>query len=343
MAPAIKLFLVVLIALAGAGVSAKAETPGQYPHRVLILLSGNDALPWQAKIRQGIAEQLATYEAEYGDEGPEIHIESLDLYRDPAGENDTRLTEIAAKYDVSEFGLLLTEGIPAARLVQADEAFYPLKLVYDGHAIINFNAAGIGRGETVVMAIAYEKTVEIIGRLMPDLGRVIIVGNHIAEQKANISSMLSEILGRKSEDWSQAFAYEDLLRQASKLEPRDVIIYSPMHKDKTGASFTPYDVAKELSAASKAPVFTSFDALLGSGVVGGHLWSGELLGKRLIETAYVPTLSWAQEDFYYYGFDKTALARFGMKRGPIPDGAILLDGTRIDRKSWKDSLTDLLH
>ena len=258
----------------------------------------------------------------------------------PAGIDDKRLGEIASRYDVSEYDLLLTEGIPAARLVQADEAFYSLQVVYAGHAIINFNVPGIGRGRTVKMAIAYDKTVEMISRLIPGLERIVVVGNHSAKQKASITKTITDILGREPEIWSDEFTYDELLDQASKLGPNDAIMYSPVHKDKTGATFIPFDVAKELSSASKAPIFSSFDVLLGSGVVGGHLWSGELLGQRLIQTAYVPTLSWSQEDFYYYGFDKAALDRFGMKRKPIPDGAVLLDGARIDHKSWMDSLLD---
>ena len=342
MAPAIRLLFAALIALASAAGPAMAQPSERYAREVLILLSGHETLPWQVMIRKGIDEQLATYKAEYGDDGPTIHVESLDLYRNPAGADDTRLDDIAARYDLSDIDLVLTEGVLGAQLVEADAGFYPLQAVYDGHAMINFNVPGIGRGEVVDMALLYERTIDMIGRLMPDLGRVIVVGNISPEVVAGISETVASHLDREVEDWTERFTYDELLAEASKLGPDDAIIYNIMYTDKTGATFIPYDVASALSSASGAPVFISFDVMLGSGVVGGYLYSGEVLGRRLIETAYVPTLSWSRDDFYYYGFDETALDRFGLKRTPIPDGAVLLNGAGRHEKSWLDTLLDPL-
>jgi len=285
---------------------------------VLILLSGHSELPWQNKIEQGIAEQKRFY-AENSEELPTIYIESLDLFRNPPKQDDTRLDTISEKYKDIEFKLIITEGIAAARLVEKSTVFTQ-KTSSLSLPVINFNEIGIGRGHNVDFDTDYQNLATMIQYFMPDVESVVIMGNISLTQNAKIATSVSQLLDVKVTIWQDRIPLNDLNRRISKLSEKDAIIFAPYFSfDKDGKLVVPKLVLEELVDYSPAPIFTIYDSLFLPGVVGGYLRSGEELGKMLVKFVQSPTLSWSAKDFHYCGFDYSSLKRWNLDTKNLPE------------------------
>lgn len=85
---------------------------------------------------------------------------------------------------------------------------------------------------------------------------------------------------------------DDLNARLAKLPTGSMVFYLLMSSDGKGGFMAPYDVVKILSQHSAAPIFSHWESLMGSGIVGGYQLSlekiGDSLGKSIINTEATP-------------------------------------------------------
>jgi len=72
---------------------------------------------------------------------------------------------------------------------------------------------------------------------------------------------------------------DEMVRQVRALPPRTVVIMGPVLRDASGRDSTTPEVARQLAAASSAPVFGLTDTILGTGAVGGSVVDFEAHGR----------------------------------------------------------------
>ena len=103
--------------------------------------------------------------------------------------------------------------------------------------------------------------------------------------------------------------------------------YLLMFSDGQGTSMTPYAVAKQLAARSAIPIYSFWDSLMGSGVVGGYVLSLERVGFHLGETILSNSRGEAVSVFspMRHVYDWKALQRWKIDKKKLPDGAIILN------------------
>ena len=97
------------------------------------------------------------------------------------------------------------------------------------------------------------------------------------------------------------------------------MLYSSVFRDGAGAAFVPHEVAARVSAAANAPVYGFVDQYLGSGIVGGHLYTldthGEQAAKLTLEVlagAEPAALALAEPAAGQPQFDARQLERWGL-------------------------------
>lgn len=139
--------------------------------------------------------------------------------------------------------------------------------------------------------------------------------------------------------WNE-YTEEDLYRRAISLNRNeDAILLFPVLAFPDGRQAVPAEVARKLSQAAAVPVFSHFDTLLGTGIVGGYMVSGRALGHLIGELAAfgdrrVPASqeSYAAASMGYY-FDGRALRRWGIDRAALPEESRILfdDKTFLER------------
>jgi PAS domain S-box-containing protein len=118
---------------------------------------------------------------------------------------------------------------------------------------------------------------------------------------------------------------------ASKLEavnPKDAAaFYLLMFSDGEGKQMTPYDVVQQLASRSSIPIYSFWESLMGSGVVGGYLVSvektGLLLGKTLLSLQTTGNVSTFLSMRHMY--DWRALRRWNISEEDLPEEAIIIN------------------
>jgi signal transduction histidine kinase len=128
----------------------------------------------------------------------------------------------------------------------------------------------------------------------------------------------------------QGPSLEAIVEQVAALPPRTVVLLGPFLRDATGREFSPADASTRIAAASKVPVHTVSSAMLGSGVVGGHVVSFEAHGREagrlaagMLSGTHVPPSDAATN---VPTFDARQLRRWGLDARRLPPSSTLLFG-----------------
>ena len=126
-------------------------------------------------------------------------------------------------------------------------------------------------------------------------------------------------------------ALQDLLVELSTLPPKTVVLYSSVFRDGAGAPFVPHEVAARVAAAANAPVYGFVDQYLGSGIIGGHLYTldthGEQAAKRTLEVlagAAPAALPLTEPAAGQPQFDARQLDRWDLDERELPPGSAVL-------------------
>lgn len=128
------------------------------------------------------------------------------------------------------------------------------------------------------------------------------------------------------------YIFNQTLEQvASKLETVNskdaAAFYLLMFSDGEGKQLTPYDVVQQLASRSKIPIYSFWESLMGSGVVGGYLVSlektGQLLGETILSLKATENVSTFLSMRYIY--DWRALRRWNISEQDLPAEAIIIN------------------
>ncbi len=123
-------------------------------------------------------------------------------------------------------------------------------------------------------------------------------------------------------------AFEDLRRELSSLPEKSFILLASYARDVSGLVMQPERFAELMSQSANAPIFTMYDHMLGMGVVGGSLLSGELqgeaaatLGVSILRGASASSLPPVLRKTVFFGFEYDQLIRFGLPSERLPEGS----------------------
>ncbi len=330
--PVLRLMTLLAAALAfAAAASAQAYAQAGSPRRVLVIYSYSRHLPWSTGVAQGLAEILEPIDSR---DRPVLFEENIDA--DLAADTVSRLAwveGIAEKYRDIPLDAVIAESQQAAALLLAHPG------LFESAARFLFNYApssslgkgnGLERGYSTASDLG--KALEAIPLLLPSVRRVVVVADRSGiglARTRQIRGIAEAALTVPLEIWDE-FSLEELLGRARAL-PRDwAIFYLPVQRDREGAPLVAADVAARLSAAAPVPVFSHFDTLIGTGIVGGYSVSAVQLGRVLGRVAaYGDTAAPASQSDYAeatmgYWFDARALSRWRIPAGIVPPDSVTL-------------------
>lgn len=112
----------------------------------------------------------------------------------------------------------------------------------------------------------------------------------------------------------------------AKLPGNAAVYYLLMFSDGLDTRMTPYAVAQRLAAASSAPIFSQWESLMGSGIVGGHVFSHEAIGDILGQTlAALPERSTITKPFMRSVYDWHALDHWQLNRDRLAKDAVFVN------------------
>lgn len=167
----------------------------------------------------------------------------------------------------------------------------------------------------------------------PSVREIIIVhgaGEADKLYRINVTSLVEEMRGEvKFSDWS-GLPLEQMKRRAAALPKTSAIIFSLLFEDAAGITYRPIDALRELTSVSSVPVLCAYDQFIGTGAVGGYLYSIETqargaarMGLLILGGAPVSGMPVAVTAGSHFIFDHGSLLRWGISLSNLPRDSIV--------------------
>ena len=177
-------------------------------------------------------------------------------------------------------------------------------------------------------------TVDLALALQPDLERVFVisgVSNFDDFYDRLAREQLKAFEGRVAvTHWSDRTLAE-LARDVARLPPHSAIFFLTLGEDSSGARFVSLTVRDRLSAVANAPMYAWNQVAVDHGVVGGRLFSNEIVAASSAEIALrilrgepVSAMSLVDVDPTVMVVDWRQLRRWEIAESRVPSGATIL-------------------
>jgi signal transduction histidine kinase len=272
----------VLLILAALG-PATAE-----PKRVLLLHSlGRDFAPF-ADVSGRFREELIRQSTD-----PVDYYEiSLETARFSGAEQEGPFVDyLRALFAQRRLDLVVPVGAPAARfaLRHRDKLFGSAPMLFVAMDLRAMQGAAVTANDAVV-AYRFDlpAAIDNILRVRPQTVDIAVVTGNSDPDRAWVEELRREfqpLAGRGKFVWLDKLSYAELQKLVATLPPWFAIFFTPLQVDVAGVPIDQGRALEGLRAATSAPIFGTFENLLGRGVVGGPAVSSNELGRRAASVA----------------------------------------------------------
>ncbi len=123
---------------------------------------------------------------------------------------------------------------------------------------------------------------------------------------------------------------DQIKQRVAALPPTSVVLYELMFTDAAGKTYRPVDVLRELSAVSPVPVISGYDQGIGTGTIGGYMFSTEQqardaaqMGLHILRGEAVSNIPIQEDQSNRFIFDHIALQRFDIPLSDLPPDSII--------------------
>ncbi len=326
-------FCALTLAVAIACLSAALPLQAQESKRVLLLFSNESLLPAGQTLTSSIQNTLNAGT----DEHLELFPEYLDFVRFSEPGHEARMVEyLRGKYGSMRFDLTFAIGPEALSFTVKHRAELSLQapVVFTGIREGTLRTAALPAD---VVGTTFQldpvRTLDLALQLQPDIQHVAVVTGAAPFDKkweATARAGYQEYEKRLDFIYLSGLPMPELLRQVANLPERSVVVYFSVFLDGAGTRFYGRDVAKLISTAANAPVYSLYDTYLGLGIVGGYMSRFEDLGNsaagialRILagESPANASLHRANTDGFMVDFRQ--LDRWNLNAARLPPGTIV--------------------
>ena len=335
------MFVLVLLLLLPAGVHlAEARK------RVLIVFDEDKEFPGLAMINRSLRD---TFRADVPD-GIEFYSESMNLsqFGTPAYDDVLR-NHFRRKYAGTRPDLIVAVMGPSLHfLLRHGPALFPgVPIVFCGVDPSDLEGKPLGDGVTgVVVKRTFAPTLDLALRLQPETRRVFVVSGASTFDRrlqAIARRELTSFEPRVAITYLAALPTGELVKTLATLPPRSVVLYLTIFADGRGRAFAPNEGLPLVTGTANAPVYVSVDQYVGSGAVGGHVYSVDAhgreaaeIGARILAGAVPGSIPVAAPGTHRVIFDWRQLQRWKIDEGRLPADSVVLFRTPSlwDRYKW---------
>lgn len=297
-----------------------ADTSGKT--NILLVFSWHKNMPWQLEIEKGLKEKFKGESLT-----PNLFFEYMDAGRFKSkNQTDIFKKYLSEKYKSCHIEFVIYESAPAARLFKSSpELFQNSRKFILNPASIN-NGSHADTATVIPLNPDYKRAAQELLAVSKNKTIYLVAGS-LASGKARVKKMagfLSELDPNKKIVPLVGLPMDRLFEKVSKLEFNSTIFYLLVFKDGNGNTYLPYDVATQISLRANAPVYSLWSALLGSGIVGGYLLSGEKVGHELGSILVNPDIvqninaKHLNDKFHDFFYDWRQLKRWNIKENLLP-------------------------
>ena len=330
------LWLLASTAVCSAGAQDSAERRSQ---RILYLNSYNNGYAWSDNILEGIRSVLPVESRSLN-----FQMEYLDAKRYENEEMQTVLFDyFKAKFVRDRFDLIITSdnNALAFALKYRSRLFAGVPIVFCG---INNYTPSMIEGQPAITGIAetvaFKDNMDIIRRLHPNARKMVIIGSNSVTSRAIINEIRQTIEQEKI-DYDFIFKTGFQLQALKTGTPdyladlsRDTLLYIVPGGAEQGDGnlYSIQEIAAMICRATNRPVYSSWEFLMGTGIVGGKLASGLAQGKaaarlalRILDGEDPALIPVKTAEGHAYIFDHNVLKRLGVDTSLLPAGSRIIN------------------
>ena len=333
----VAMWLLVCTAVCSAGV--QQEAAGRRSQRILYLNSYNNGYPWSDNILEGIRSVLPVESQSLN-----FQMEYLDAKRYENEQIQTILFNyFKAKFARDRFDVILTSDNNAMdfALKYRSRLFAGVPIVFCG--INNYTPSmieGLPAVTGIAETVAFKDNMDIIRRLHPNAREMVIIGSNSVTSQAIISEIRQDI---KQDKIDYLFTFKTGFQlQALKtgtpdyladLSPDSLLYIVPGGSEAgDGNLYSIQEIAAMICRATNRPVYSSWEFLMGTGIVGGKLASGLAQGKaaarlalRILDGEDPALIPVKIDEGHAYTFDHNVLKRLGTDMSLLPAGSRIIN------------------
>lgn len=255
----------------------------------------------------------------------------LDLWRKPAF-----LSYLRLKYGSASFDIVVTVGSPAAQAMRGPGApmavGIPWVVVNAGPGELDElkklpNVIPIGN-----VGVDFVRNMALVKELMPQVKHLLVIGKAATQ---HIEQDLQEAMAKVRGHYASITRLDEgrdtvLLERLKAAPPHTAVFLAGWLDDASGQPLQGKELLGSLVPGISQPVFTSWDFVLGEGIVGGKMIATEELGARagqvvgdLLNGRSVADFAQMAAISNHYIFDYRALRKHGISESLLPqDSAV---------------------
>ena len=310
-----------------------ASAEGTRP-RVLTIVESDSRLPFTRSLLGAIEAGLGPQVTEQG----EFFIEYLDLLKfGNSDERDLKRDFLAARYGGTDLAAVAVLGPNALAFLRDNRDLIApgVPVVYGALGHQGLDQVLGGKIEPamsgVISAFDLRAMLDLALAVQPDATEIVVVTGSAAfdrQWRATAADILADYPTGRPVRFIPEGPATAMLAEAAKLDPRAIVLYLSVNVDADGKRFIPKEFARTLAAASPAPVWTVYETVLGTGVVGGHVedlnTTGAAIAAMLRSAIDGAPLPPPQEVISAPAVDWRAMRRHGLDLDLLPEGTRIL-------------------
>ncbi len=301
--------------------------------RVLIIFHAQSDYPAYPMVEQGIKQGLGAgteFDIEY-------FIEYLDSDRNPDQKHNQLLTDLYHhKYAKKKIDLIITYGLLSLEfvIVHRDDLFQNIPVVFSAIPQTNIESLSLPPEITGVLAdIDYVGLLHTALEIHPETRHVAVVNG-----ASHTDLAFEEGFRQAFEPYTKQFdfiyltrlPFADIEEKVKNLPEQSVILFYLLTQDGNGKAFVPRQAVSILAKEANAPVYGILDSYFGDGIVGGKMFSVEMVGVRAGEMALrilrgekPSNIPMSSQGTTINKFDWRQFKRFGIREDRLPPDSIV--------------------
>jgi diguanylate cyclase (GGDEF)-like protein len=285
---------------------------------ILVLMTYHQSFPWAESFIAGLNRSRLQYNKRIN-----LYLETMETFNYKTAISDLEWIDyLSKKYKFVAFNAVIAESMKACDFLNKYSQLFALKIpkiFYTGSAITE-------RLLNKVFSEQYDecvkKTVELALIQNPDSKNLFIIQG---DEKSNLKIIviIKELLKTRHDltlHIIENFSIKELTDSIGKIPENSIIFYTIIRKDRHGEAVVSRKLLTDLSKLSKAPIYSFWSSLMGSGIIGGHMFDGASTAGRMVDAAMDYIDKGKYKDNYNTlktFIDWNALDRFGINKNTI--------------------------
>lgn len=329
-----KYFLPLLLLLA---ILPGLATAQKDKKNILYLNSYHDGYQWSDKMLEGVRKVLNNSKYKI-----DLQIEYMDGKKYEYDFIKPRLyTLYKDKFKNEDFDIIMISDNDALNFLQEyrDDLFPNVPIVFFGINGIDTVDLSMPQITGVIENFDLASTLAIAKKLHPDKKRMIVFGDDSVTGHAIASQVKKKVTMSNPElevEFWFSLSLEETKKRISDLPDDTFLFFIPWYQTVDGRFYTTEEVMKEIYDLSSVPLYTTWEFLLGHGVVGGRLLSGIHHGEtaasialRILDGEPADSIPIELEPAGVYMFDYKVMERLNIDQSLLPDNASIINSPKI--------------